>query len=576
MCRKNKYEVDVDTAAPVELLKAQLYALTQVPPERQKIMGVKGAACSFSLSRFLSCLLAIAIAVFFSCAALQTLRTAPSARFFCSPFDVGMRLVAAGGTLKDDADLAALGLKPGQNIMLMGSAEVLADKPAEATVFAEDMPEVEVAALQTDNPGGLTNLGNTCYLNSTLQCMKAIPELVTSLQKFSGGPASVVPGGATDDSIVVETKEIINELLRSNAAKEVKPFKYVSTFRTAFPMFAQRTDNGQGFVQQDAEECWSTLLSALSQKMSLSVNGSDDVKLSPGAEPPLLPRMKALRKNVGDMLFGVEMESQYARLEGEGAEPPYSTHEAVRKIACHISEKTAHLYTALEVNLDEVIEKNSALLGREAQYSKKSKMARLPPCLAVQFVRFAWRKDTAKRAKILRQVSFPAVLDVRNLCTAKLQEAIAAHCTKLEEERDAASGGKKDIAKDAEKIAIPDGAPQPGAAGSSSDAMDVTDILKPKTPEELAELAKEADGAECGDNKTGRYELFAVITHQGRTAEGGHYVGWVKKDKKKWLVFDDETVAEIDADRVKELYGGGDWHMAYMCLYRKMDTLTLD
>jgi len=53
-------------------------------------------------------------------------------------------------------------------------------------------------------------------------------------------------------------------------------------------------------------------------------------------------------------------------------------------------------------------------------------------------------------------------------------------------------------------------------------------------------------------------------------------VGWVKKDAKKWLVFDDETVAEIDAERVKELYGGGDWHMAYMCMYRKMDTLTLD
>ena len=41
-------------------------------------------------------------------------------------------------------------------------------------------------------------------------------------------------------------------------------------------------------------------------------------------------------------------------------------------------------------------------------------------------------------------------------------------------------------------------------------------------------------------------------------------------------MFDDETVAEIDAERVKELYGGGDWHMAYMCFYRKMDGLTLD
>ena len=34
------------------------------------------------------------------------------------------------------------------------------------------------------------------------------------------------------------------------------------------------------------------------------------------------------------------------------------TREALRKMSCHISEKTAHLYTALEVNLDETVEKN--------------------------------------------------------------------------------------------------------------------------------------------------------------------------------------------------------------------------
>ena len=107
--------------------------------------------------------------------------------------------------------------------------------------------------------------------------------------------------------------------------------------------------------------------------------------------------------------------------------------------------------------------------------------------------------------------------------------------------------------------------------------MDVSDTAPaPKSKEEIAKLAEESLGAECGDNRTGRYELFAVITHQGRTAEGGHYVGWVKKDAKKWLVFDDETVAEVEADRIKELYGGGDWHMAYQCLYRKMDGLTID
>ena len=125
---KQKFEVELDTSAPVELFKAQLFAITQVPPERQKIMGVKG------------------------------------------------------GSLKDDADMSALGLKPGQNLMLMGSADKVPEPPPVATVFAEDLPAIEVASMETDNPGGLTNLSNTCYLNSALQCMKAIPELTSSLQ----------------------------------------------------------------------------------------------------------------------------------------------------------------------------------------------------------------------------------------------------------------------------------------------------------------------------------------------------------------------------------------------------------
>jgi ubiquitin carboxyl-terminal hydrolase 14 len=502
---KQKFEsVELDTTMPVELFKAQLFALTQVPPERQKIMGVKG------------------------------------------------------GAMKDDTDLSALGIKEGQNLMLMGSAEKVPEPPPVATVFAEDMPAIEVAAMETDNPGGLTNLGNTCYLNSTLQCLKAIPEFTSSLHRYA-------PGQGGDDTMVVATREIVDELLQSSAAREVRPFKFVTTFRTAFPLFAQQTDNGRGFVQQDAEECWSTLLTALSQRMVLTLPGEvTPSNLLPG-EPALLPRMQALRRTLGDQLFGVEMESTYTCLEGDGAEPSYTTREAVRKIACHISEKTAHLYTALEVNLDEVVEKNAPALGREAQFSKKSKLARLPPCLAVQFVRFAWRKDTAKRAKILRTVSFPPMLDVRNLCTPDLQASIAAHCTAIEAEKDAKGGGAAPAAADASSSS------SAGASGAAP--MDVSEAGEPpKTAEELAALAKESAGAECGDNQTGRYELFGVVTHQGRTAEGGHYVGWVKKNEKKWLVFDDETVAEIDAERVKELYGGGDWHMAYMCLYRKMDS----
>jgi len=120
-------------------------------------------------------------------------------------------------------------------------------------------------------------------------------------------------------------------------------------------------------------------------------------------------------------------------------------------------------------------------------------------------------------------------------------------------------------------------------AGSSQDKGKAGPSEAEKAEKVTAIQAIHAEAARIGpvhaldcDNKTGQYELFGIITHQGRTAEGGHYVAWVKRDEKTWLVFDDETVAEIDASRIKELYGGGDWHIAYMCLYRKMDTLTLD
>jgi ubiquitin carboxyl-terminal hydrolase 14 len=135
---KQVYEnIALSKNSSVSVFKAQLYALTLVPIVRQKIMSK-----------------------------------------------------AWKGMLKDDADLKEFDkLVDGTTIMLMGSAEVV-EKPKEATVFIEDMATKDVAAAGVVYPAGLTNLGNTCYMNATLQCLRPISELMESLKNYNGGISS--------------------------------------------------------------------------------------------------------------------------------------------------------------------------------------------------------------------------------------------------------------------------------------------------------------------------------------------------------------------------------------------------
>jgi ubiquitin carboxyl-terminal hydrolase 14 len=129
-----KHEVEVDTSSNGETFKYQLFSITGVEPERQKIL-------------------------------------------------------VKGGQLKDDADMSKLGLKSGQTIMMMGTPSGdntnILEKPKEKMKFLEDMDEAEAAQLEGATPAGLQNLGNTCYMNSTLQVLRSVPELQEELLRYS-------------------------------------------------------------------------------------------------------------------------------------------------------------------------------------------------------------------------------------------------------------------------------------------------------------------------------------------------------------------------------------------------------
>jgi ubiquitin carboxyl-terminal hydrolase 14 len=464
---KQKWDdVQVNLAEPPLVFKAQLFALTGVPPDRQKIMGLKG------------------------------------------------------GLLKDDAPWDATGIKAGMSLMLVGSAEELKG-PALPTVFVEDLPPDAQEGAARGLPAGLSNLGNTCYLNSSLQVLRAVPELRKSMQAYSAAP--VAP---TDNQHqLVKALRTLFVDMSDRTKGSVGPMAFVALFRTLFPRFAEKSDKSDRFAQQDAEEAWVSLVSVLQAK---------------------LPAGLCKR------LFGFEVLTHYVCPEEPDAAPSTPRSEPQMKLTCNITAQTNLLIEGIRESLTEPITKMSAKLGRDARHTKVSQLKSLPYYLSVQFVRFFWRQDVkgGAKAKILRPVEFPRVLDLFEFCTDSLKQKLLPRRKELQELEDQQKAAQKATPK------------EPGN--------------KRTAPEEPSFINEEGAGEDGWVNQTGRYELCGVISHKGREADGGHYVGWVRDTAERWILFDDDKVRFASwEDEVKKLSGkgGGDWHIAYLLLYRSRKDL---
>lgn len=119
------------------------------------------------------------------------------------------------------------------------------------------------------------------------------------------------------------------------------------------------------------------------------------------------------------------------------------------------------------------------------------------------------------------------------------------------------------------------------------DAEKAAALLEAK--KELHNLINPDLAKDDGANKSGLYELRGLITHQGASADSGHYTSYVKKqgplDPKtgkrgeedgKWWWFNDDKVSEVDADKIETLSGGGESHSALILLYRAIPLPTAE
>eukprot|EP00475_Leptophrys_vorax_P003554 TRINITY_DN12104_c0_g1_i1.p1 TRINITY_DN12104_c0_g1~~TRINITY_DN12104_c0_g1_i1.p1 ORF type:complete len:524 (-),score=61.62 TRINITY_DN12104_c0_g1_i1:91-1662(-) len=504
-------DLEVDTDQPPAVFKAQLFALTGVPPDRQKIM-------------------------------------------------------VKGGVLQDDADWAKVAIKNGQRLMMMGTADAAPVAPAQAPVFVEDLPEEEQeAASSKDWSAGLVNLGNTCYMNATVQCLHSVPQLKSALTLYDS-----TSGVDADNShrLALAARDLFTEL--DKARRPVTPLRFLMLLRQRFPQFAQQGEHG-AYMQQDAEECWTQFLFSLSQR---------------------LRNVQSPSQGEVDNIFGITFASKVKCTEsGEESEES----ETAFMLKCHISTEVNLLHEGIKRGLSTELEKVSPALGRSAVFVRESLITRLPTYLTVQFVRFFWKRESQQKAKILRRVTYPLVLDVYDFCTAELKAKLDAPRKRYRLADDIkaglidpnAKGKEKEGEGGVEKAGAMEVEGKEGAEAAGGEVKEGATAADGQA-KEAGQGGMEVDGA--ADDKaasssdpapatsaspsdsqgelTGVYDLAAVLTHKGRSADSGHYVAWVKQQNGSWIEFDDDQPIMRKEEEIINLAGGGDWHMAYILLYK--------
>lgn len=450
-----------------------------------------------------------------------------------------------GGLADNSASNLSTIIKPGSTIMLLGTPDSnLVLKPKTKSHFIEDLSPDQQVQQFNELPIGLKNMGNSCYMNATLQALYRIEPLRKMVLKYDPTRDSSNSNPETDVhyKLVLEMKRCF-EGLQNKSFKSIMPVVLLNVLRKAYPQFSERDQQSGFYKQQDAEELLTQLFHSLNVVF-------------------------------GDK-FGEDFRIQFRTTIKDTANENDVTikeDESDIKLQCHISGTTNFLKSGLVDSLTENIEKRSEATGTNSVYSVHKEIIRLPKLLMVQYVRFFWKRSTNKKSKILRKVVFPFQLDVTDMLESKYQNKKIEIREKLREVEKQKDEKERELKK--RKLNKDNG-----------DDINETDdvIMTPKEEYETKKALEESqseywkdeyrkqfpDNLSPGENPSSVYNLIGVITHQGANSESGHYQAFMKdeKDDNIWYKFNDDKVSIIEKEKIEALAGGGESDSALILLY---------
>ncbi|XP_074646353.1 uncharacterized protein LOC141902494 [Tubulanus polymorphus] len=387
-------------------------------------------------------------------------------------------------------------------------------------------------------PRGLSNRGNWCYVNATLQALLACPPFYHLIKSLPSYPALIKGPSSTPviDSIV----EFVNEFIamkfpsyhsgskgkKDNIRQDISCgpcFEPVYVYQ----MLQSKSDVFKHGKQEDAEEFLSYLLNGIHEEMLTAEKALSDKSAPKENQTEVANGYGSSAESADENEEDESWEQVGPKKKSMITRVAEFTPSAISAIFCGQMRSVLHqpgsresatlqpFFTLqLDIQSERVMSVKDALEGlltresvqgytcsktkTEVEASRRMMLEVLPPVLILHLKYFIFNKDGGCQ-KLLKRIDYPVDLEINK------------------------------------------------------------DLLSPSTKSKLTQTQRS-------------YKLFAAEYHHGRNAAGGHYtVDVYHPGIQGWVHIDDSMVHSIPLSQVLKPFTG---RVPYLLYYRRCDLLT--